>query len=112
MAGRMPAISLCSAARERQVATAMKALYDFTSGKRGTVLKTPAGTTTRITIRIDDDLLQWFCKQVHRVPGARRISRSECGSLGRASRSDGNVACTLFDVGHQDRVNCSSPASA
>jgi len=46
----------------------MKAQYDFTSGKRGPVLKTPAGKT-RITIRIDDDLLQWFRKQVHGADG-------------------------------------------
>jgi len=46
----------------------MKAQYDFTSGKRGPVLKTPAGKT-RITIRIDDDLLQWFRKQVHGAGG-------------------------------------------
>ena len=41
----------------------MKAQYDFASGKRGPVLKTQAGKT-RITIRIDDDVLQWFRKQV------------------------------------------------
>jgi uncharacterized protein (DUF4415 family) len=46
----------------------MKAQYDFTSGKRGPVLKRPAGKT-RITIRIDDDLLQWFRKQVHAAGG-------------------------------------------
>ena len=46
----------------------MKAQYDFTSGKRGPVLKTPTGKT-RITIRIDDDLLQWFRKQVHGAGG-------------------------------------------
>ena len=46
----------------------MKAQYDFTGGKRGPVLKTPAGKT-RITIRIDDDLLQWFRKQVHAAGG-------------------------------------------
>ena len=46
----------------------MKAEYDFASGKRGPVLKTPAGKT-RITIRIDDDLLQWFRKQVHGAGG-------------------------------------------
>ena len=45
-------------ARTRAVRSkAMKAQYDFTGGKRGPVLKTPAGKT-RITIRIDDDLLQ------------------------------------------------------
>ena len=47
---------------------AMKAQYDFASGKRGPVLKAPAGKT-RITIRIDDDLLQWFRKQVHGAGG-------------------------------------------
>ena len=46
----------------------MKAQYDFTGGKRGAVLKAPAGKT-RITIRIDDDLLQWFRKQVHASGG-------------------------------------------
>jgi uncharacterized protein (DUF4415 family) len=46
----------------------MKAQYDFTSGKRGPVLKTPAGKT-RITIRINDDVLQWFRKQVHAAGG-------------------------------------------
>jgi uncharacterized protein (DUF4415 family) len=46
----------------------MKAQYDFASGKRGPVLKTPAGKT-RITIRIDDDLLQWFRKQVRSAGG-------------------------------------------
>ena len=45
----------------------MKAQYDFTGGKRGAVLA-PAGKT-RITIRIDDDLLQWFRKQVHAAGG-------------------------------------------
>ncbi len=46
----------------------MRAQYDFTSGERGPVLKTPAGKT-RITIRIDDDLLRWFRKQVHGAGG-------------------------------------------
>ena len=46
----------------------MKAQYDFSRGKRGPVLKAPAGKT-RITIRIDDDLLQWFRKQVHAAGG-------------------------------------------
>lgn len=46
----------------------MKARYDFTGGKRGPVLKAPAGKT-RITIRIDDDLLQWFRKQAHAAGG-------------------------------------------
>ncbi len=46
----------------------MKAHYDFTHGKRGPVLNAPVGKT-RITIRIDDDVLQWFRKQVHGAGG-------------------------------------------
>lgn len=46
----------------------MKPQYDFAGGKRGPVLKAPA-RKARITIRIDDDLLQWFRKQVHAAGG-------------------------------------------
>ncbi len=46
----------------------MKTHYDFSHGRRGAVLKTPPGKT-RITIRIDDDLLHWFRKQVHAAGG-------------------------------------------
>ncbi len=46
----------------------MKKEYDFRNGKRGAVLKTPPGKT-RITIRIDDDILQWFRDQVNAAGG-------------------------------------------
>jgi hypothetical protein len=46
----------------------MKKHYDFSKAKRGPVLPTPTGKT-RITIRIDDDVLEWFRKQVHEAGG-------------------------------------------
>ncbi len=46
----------------------MKKLYDFKRGKRGPVVKTPPGKT-RITIRIDEDTLDWFRGQVHEAGG-------------------------------------------
>lgn len=46
----------------------MKKEYDFSRGKRGPVVKTPKGKT-RITIRIDDDILDWFRQQVHAAGG-------------------------------------------
>lgn len=46
----------------------MKKEYDFSRGKRGAVIKTPPGKT-RITIRIDDDVLEWFRSQVHALGG-------------------------------------------
>ncbi|HXI04287.1 MAG TPA: BrnA antitoxin family protein [Candidatus Saccharimonadales bacterium] len=42
----------------------MKKEYDFSKGKRGAVIKSPPGKT-RITIRLDDDVLAWFRRQVH-----------------------------------------------
>lgn len=46
----------------------MKKDYDFSSGKRGPVVPLPPGKT-RITIRLDDDILEWFKKQVHAAGG-------------------------------------------
>ena len=37
----------------------MKKEYNFSKGKRGAVRPVPKGKT-RITIRIDDDILEWF----------------------------------------------------
>jgi uncharacterized protein (DUF4415 family) len=46
----------------------MKKNYDFSRGRRGAVVPVPHGKT-RITIRIDNDLLQWFRGQVHAAGG-------------------------------------------
>jgi uncharacterized protein (DUF4415 family) len=42
--------------------------YDFSQGKRGALDPIGAGKT-RITIRIDDDVLGWFREQVHQAGG-------------------------------------------
>jgi uncharacterized protein (DUF4415 family) len=46
----------------------MKEEYDFSQGKRGPVVPVPAGKT-RITIRLDDDVIEWFKAQVHAAGG-------------------------------------------
>jgi uncharacterized protein (DUF4415 family) len=46
----------------------MKKEYDFTKGKRGAVLKA-SRKKSRITIRIDDDVLAWFRTQVQKNRG-------------------------------------------
>ena len=46
----------------------MKREYDFRKGKRGPAVDVPPGKT-RITIRIDDDNLEWFKAQVHAAGG-------------------------------------------
>ena len=46
----------------------MKKEYDFSQGKRGAIDPLPAGKT-RITIRLDNDILIWFRQQVHAAGG-------------------------------------------
>lgn len=46
----------------------MEKEYDFSRGKHGALDPTPSGKT-RITIRIDDDILSWFRDQVDAVGG-------------------------------------------
>ena len=46
----------------------MRKEYDFSRAKRGPVVPIPPGKT-RITIRLDEDLLQWFKDQVHAAGG-------------------------------------------
>ena len=46
----------------------MEAEYDFSLGKRGAIESTPTGKT-RITIRLDDEVLAWFRDQVHAAGG-------------------------------------------
>ena len=46
----------------------MKREYDFSKAKRGAVVTVPKGKT-RITIRLDDEILAWFRGQVERAGG-------------------------------------------
>jgi uncharacterized protein (DUF4415 family) len=46
----------------------MEAEYDFSQGQRGAIEPTPPGKS-RITIRLDDEVLEWFREQVHIVGG-------------------------------------------
>jgi uncharacterized protein (DUF4415 family) len=45
-----------------------KESYDFSKGRRGAVVPVPPGKT-RITIRIDTDVLDWFRQQVNVAGG-------------------------------------------
>jgi len=46
----------------------MKREYDFSKGKRGAVIPPEPGKT-RITIRLDNEILDHFRKQVHQMGG-------------------------------------------
>ena len=42
--------------------------YDFSQGRRGPIVEVPTGKT-RITIRLDEDVVQWFKDQVDQAGG-------------------------------------------
>lgn len=46
----------------------MKREYDFSKAQRGPVMPVPKGKT-RITIRLDDDVIAWFRDQVDNAGG-------------------------------------------
>ena len=46
----------------------MRREYDFSQGKRGPVVAGSSGKT-RITIRLDDDIVRWFKERVHEAGG-------------------------------------------
>jgi uncharacterized protein (DUF4415 family) len=46
----------------------MKEEYDFSKGKRGAIEPAPPGKT-RITIRLDNDILDWFRHEVDVMGG-------------------------------------------
>jgi len=46
----------------------MKKEFDFSKAKRGPVIKVPRGKS-RITIRLDDDVLEWFRERVDEAGG-------------------------------------------
>ena len=46
----------------------MKQEYDFSKGKRGAVVRAAPGKT-RVTIRLDDEILDWFRNEVDTARG-------------------------------------------
>ncbi len=46
----------------------MKAEYDFSKGRCGVIVPAPPGKT-RITIRIDNEILEWFRQEVDAMGG-------------------------------------------
>ena len=75
----------------------MKKEYDFRYGRRGAVLRVPQGKT-RITIRIDDDILQWFRRQVHKAGGGSYQTLINDALRSFAVSAEGHLEDTLRRV--------------
>ena len=75
----------------------MKPEYDFTRAKRGPILPVPKGKT-RITIRIDDDVLDWFRAQVHATRGGNYQTLINMALREHMARQDDTLSETLRRV--------------
>jgi uncharacterized protein (DUF4415 family) len=81
----------------------MKKEYDFRHGKRGAILKTPPGKT-RITIRIDEDILQWFREQVHAAGGGNYQTLINSALREYVDRKDYSLKDTLRSVVREELI--------
>ena len=75
----------------------MRKEYDFSKGKRGPVVPMPKGKT-RITIRLDEDVLKWFRKQVEEAGGGNYQSAINSALREHIQRSDEPLEKTLRRV--------------
>lgn len=75
----------------------MKKRYDFSKGKRGPVVP-PATNKTRITIRLDPDVIAWFRDQVNRAGGGNYQSLINEALRGHIQRQSAPLEDTLRRV--------------
>ena len=75
----------------------MRKEYDFSKAKRGAVVTVPKGKT-RITIRLDEDVLNWFKSQVHAAGGGNYQSLINAALREHISRKQEPLEATLRRV--------------
>jgi len=75
----------------------MKQEYDFSRAKRGAIVPAAKGKT-RITIRVDDDILDWFRRQVHGQGGGSYQTSINLALREHIVREDDVLADTLRRV--------------
>ena len=75
----------------------MKKEYDFSKGRRGAVLKVPPGKT-RVTIRLDNDILDWFRQQVDDAGGGNYQTLINEALRSCMNRSQDSLETTLRRV--------------
>ena len=75
----------------------MRPEYDFSEGERGAPIKAPRGKT-RITIRIDDDVLAWFRGAAHDQGGASYQTLINAALREHVTADQGHLERTLRRV--------------
>ena len=79
----------------------MKKEYDFSKARRGAVIPSPPGKT-RITIRVDTDLLNWFREQVDNAGGGNYQTLINDALRKHVNNRDGVLENTLRRVIHEE----------
>ena len=75
----------------------MRADYDFSKAKRGAVISVPKGKS-RITIRLDEEILDWFKSQVDLAGGGNYQSLINAALAEHIKRVDEPLEKTLRRV--------------
>ena len=75
----------------------MKKQYDFSKATRGSPVALPAGKT-RITIRLDDDVLEWFKDRVEQAGGGNYQSLINAALREHIARTEEPLEKTLRRV--------------
>ena len=75
----------------------MKRQYDFSKAKRGAVVA-PTPGKTRITIRLDNEVLGWFKAQVHKAGGGNYQSLINAALREHIAQQDEALEDTLRRV--------------
>jgi hypothetical protein len=89
----------------------MRAEYDFSKGRRGAVLPVPRGKT-RITIRLDDDLLTWFRARVDAAGGGSYQTLINLALRDYVTRREERLEETLRRVLREELPRSGNPPSA
>jgi hypothetical protein len=85
----------------------MRKHYDFSKAKRGAVVAVPKGKS-RITIRLDDAIIDWFKAQVEEAGGGNHQSLINAALCEHIGRLDGPLEKTLRAACFVK--NCAKPA--
>ena len=72
----------------------MRKEYDSSAARRGPIPRLPP-SKTRITIRIDDDILRWFRRQVHAAGGGNYQTSINAALREYVERGDNKIEDTL-----------------
>lgn len=89
----------------------MKQEYDFSRAKRGSIAP-PAKGKTRITIRIDDNILEWFRRRVHAQRGGNYQTLINLALKEHITREDDVLAETLRRVLREEMATYAAPVTS